>query len=69
MCKNCLIAAVATYFSVYFLITALTKPIWNVWVYSLIITVLVCIAAVACRMGKDGWKCCAAKPAKPVKKR
>ena len=68
MCKNCLISAVAAYFSIYFLITALTKPIWNAWVYSLVITALVCIATIACHMGKEGWKCCMPlKPAKPVK--
>ena len=69
MCKNCFISAVATFFLIYFLLVAITAPIWNVWIYSLIITVLVGIATVACCMGKEGWKCCTTKQARPVKKK
>jgi len=73
MCKYCLISVVAAFFLVYFLLVAITAPIWNVWVYSLIITILVGIAVVACPvLNKEGkWSCCVPqkKTARPVKKR
>lgn len=70
MCKNCVISAIATFFSVYFLIVAVTVPIWSVWIYSLIITVLVFIAVRSCPIiNKEGWTCCSTTPKKAVKKK
>jgi len=69
MCKNCVISLVATYFSVYFLITALIRPVLNVWVYSLIITILICISIMACPIHNGGFKCMPVKSAKKAVKR
>lgn len=68
MCKNCFISVLATYFSIYFLIVAITEPRWSIWMNSLIITILVLIAVIACPViNKEVWKCCA--PAKKSKKK
>lgn len=68
MCKNCFISILATYFSVYFLLIAIKEPRWDIWMNSLIITVLVLIAVMACPiLNKEGWKCCTGKKAKKKK--
>ncbi len=70
MCKNCLISAVATFFLVYFLLTALNNPIWSVWAYSLIITILLFISVVSCPVLNKGgnWNCCAPPKGKTARK-
>jgi len=68
MCKTCFISAVATYFSVYFLLVAITDPQWSIWLNSFIITALVFIAVMTCPLiNKEKLKCCG--PMKRAKKK
>lgn len=69
MCKHCLISLVATYFLIYALLYALGSAV-NLWLYSLIITILLSVAIISCpAVNKEGWKCChPAKPSKAAKK-
>jgi len=69
MCKHWLVSAAATYFSVYFLITAITQPV-NIWWHSAFITVLVFVATASCPVLNHGkWNCCELPTGKKKRKR